>query len=124
MNLSNAWPSNSRIKVALLAAGLLAIGAAILVPLASEPTAAPPAASRPVETRLASIPVEGMVCLSCAATIKQRVKALPGVVDAQVHFESRVLVINYAADRADVPARAAAAINSLGYKAGQATIGA
>lgn len=124
MNLSRAWPWTWRTWAVLLSAGMLAIGALALGPLASSRTDVPPDVSMPEVTRLASIPVEGMVCLSCAAAIKQKVKALPGVLDAQVHFANRVVVVNYAASRADVPARAAAAINSLGYKAGQPTVGA
>lgn len=122
MNLPNDWSSSSRIKVAMLSAAVLGIGALALIPLATTRTTAPPAASTPIETKLASIPVEGMICLSCAATIKQKVKALPGVVGAQVHFANRVVVINYAASQPDVSVRAAATINSLGYKAGEPAV--
>lgn len=104
----------------LWSGGALALlaGALVLLPLAS-PNTAPSIMAEPVETKLASIPVEGMVCLSCAAAIKQKVKSVPGVVDAQVHFANKVVVVNYAASQPDVPVRAAAAINSLGYRAGR-----
>lgn len=122
MNVRKPWLTNSRTGVVLLVtAGALVVGGLAVFPLASIRTAAPPVASDPVETKLASIPVEGMICLSCAATIKQKVKSLPGVVDAEVHFANKVIVINYATSQTDVPMKAVSAINSLGYKAGDPT---
>ncbi len=116
------FPSSSRAKIALLSAAALGIGALTMVSFGASRSPAPPAASKPAAMKLASIPVEGMFCLSCAATIKQKVKSLPGVVDAEVHFADKVVVVNYDASRTDVPVRAAAAINALGYKAGTPTV--
>ena len=102
----------------LLGGVILALAAAVAVPLlTTNRSEAPTAVSRLVETRLASIPVEGMVCLSCAAAIKQKVKSIDGVEGAEVQFGEKVVVVNYRADRPDVPAKAIARINSLGYKA-------
>ena len=112
-------PSDKRWQpVALIgAAGALVVGAIAFLPLASTRTAVPVPTGKPIETKLASIPVEGMVCLSCAAAIKQKLKSLDGVQNAEVHFAERVVVVNYAASRPDIPLKAVAAINSLGYKA-------
>lgn len=102
----------------LLGGAVFAVAAAVAIPLlASGRAQAPIAVSRPVDSRLATIPVEGMFCLSCAAAIKQKVKAIDGVQGTEVRFGEKVVVVNYRADRPDIPARAVAAINSLGYKA-------
>ena len=39
---------------------------------------------RSSDLRVATIPVEGMACLSCAASIKRAVKKIEGVSDAEV----------------------------------------
>lgn len=104
--------------------GTVAVVALLAVPLASTRTDAPAAAAKSVDARLASIPVEGMVCLSCVATIKQKLKAIPGVQDAEVRLAQKVVILNYRADQPDVPTKAAAAIDDLGYKAGKPMVGA
>lgn len=117
--------NRSKVRLLSLAAGILVplagiaflFGGTGVSPTASTQTAAPTGAATPVKTRLASIPVEGMFCLSCAATVKRKVKSLDGVQNAEVHFREKIVVVNYRADRPDVPDRAVAAINSLGYKA-------
>ncbi len=76
------------------------------------------AASQPAaELRAVSIPVEGMVCISCAATIKRTVKAIEGVTGVEVMLTKNSVEITYAPSRVS-PERVAAAINALGYKAG------
>lgn len=70
------------------------------------------------EAAAATIPVKGMVCLSCAATIKQKLNSLDGVISAEVLLAEQTVKIRYAAGDPGIPAEAAAAINSLGYKAG------
>jgi len=111
----------SHLAILVGTVGALAIGTVAAVPLLSSRSAPPPAAQPTVGAKLASIPVEGMFCLSCAAAIKQKVKSLDGVRDAEVHLAEKLVVVNYIADRPDVPARAAAAIDSLGYRAGTPT---
>lgn len=68
--------------------------------------------------KTATIPVEGMFCLSCAARIKSRLKSLDGVSNVEVRFADRAVKLSYFPARGDVPQRAAAAIDALGYKAG------
>lgn len=75
-------------------------------------------AAQSAATRTVSIPVQGMVCLSCAATIKRRLKELDGVSDVEAVFDQRVFRITYVVGRPDVPRLAVAAINDLGYRAG------
>lgn len=111
---------NRRYALAALgAAGLIAVVGA--VSLSSGRTASTDAPSlrqaRLTEAATATIPVEGMVCLSCAATIKHRLSSMDGVLSAEVSLADQQVKIRYAGDPT-TPAKAAATINSLGYKAG------
>ena len=63
------------------------------------------------------IPVDGMACVVCAATVKKTVKSLDGVSRVEVSLEKRTARVTYAADRL-WPDRITAAIGKLGYEAG------
>jgi copper ion binding protein len=63
------------------------------------------------------IPVDGMSCVVCAATIKKTVKSLDGVSRVEVSLEKRSARVTYAAGRLS-PERIVTAIDELGYKAG------
>ena len=63
------------------------------------------------------IPVEGMSCVVCAATIRKTVRSLGGVSRVEVSLEKRTARVTYAAGRIS-PDRIAAAVDELGYKAG------
>ncbi|HYF09931.1 MAG TPA: copper ion binding protein, partial [Acetobacteraceae bacterium] len=65
----------------------------------------------PLATPRLSLPVEGMTCATCAGRVERALRAVPGVVAAEV---------NYAAGRAEVagsaaPAALAAAVDEAGY---------
>ncbi|MDE3747866.1 heavy-metal-associated domain-containing protein [Methylobacterium komagatae] len=78
-----------------------------------------PAMSRRVsELKVATIPIEGMACLSCAASIKRTVRKVDGVSDAEIDFVRRSLRVTYASGRALLLSRVKTAIDVLGYKAG------
>lgn len=104
----------------VLAVAGVGIGAVASISRVGPEDAATPRAhaAQSVATRVVNMPVDGMVCLSCAATIKQKLKALEGVSNVEIVFAQRLFRITYFANRPDVPRRAAAAINNLGYKAG------
>lgn len=74
-------------------------------------------AQRAADLKVAAIPVEGMACVSCAATVKRAVKGIDGVTDAEVMLAKRSVKVTYAPSRVS-PDRVASVINSLGYKAG------
>lgn len=78
-----------------------------------------PAAVSDVQPSLKTvdIPVDGMSCVVCAATIKKTVKSLNGVSDAKVSLENRTARVTYAAETISAE-RIVAAIDELGYKAG------
>ena len=70
------------------------------------------------DLKVATIPVEGMVCLSCAASIKRAVRKVDGVTDAEVDFVGRTLRVTYAAGRPLLLGRVRTAIAGLGYTPG------
>jgi len=63
------------------------------------------------------VPVDGMACVACAASVKSAVKALPGVVGVEVNLEKRNARVTYFASLL-TPDRIVAAIDKLGYTAG------
>lgn len=80
-----------------------------------QPASAP---SSGASTATVTIPVEGMSCASCAASIKKTLKSLEGVIDAEVSLEHRRVRVEYVKEKV-LPRQMVAAINELGYKAGE-----
>lgn len=70
--------------------------------------------SRVIKT--VTIPIEGMTCSACAARVKRTLKALDGVVEAEINLEHRNAQVRYVEGKIS-PERVVAAINRLGYKA-------
>jgi copper chaperone CopZ len=83
--------------------------------LAAEPP--PPKGEAQADAKTIVIPVEGMVCYACAATVKRSVKSLAGVIDVEVNLEKRTAKVTYAANKVSAE-RIAAAIDQAGYRAG------
>ena len=63
------------------------------------------------------IPVKGMVCVACAATVRKALKSLDGVSSVEVSLEKRTAQVTYAVDKLS-PDRMVTTVNKLGYKAG------
>ena len=78
----------------------------------------PEMSQRAPELKAATLPVEGMVCLSCAASIKRAVRKVDGVADAEIDFVGRALRVTYEPGRPLLLNRVRIAIDGLGYKAG------
>jgi copper chaperone CopZ len=76
-----------------------------------------PALAAPGDLRTVLIPVEGMACVACAASVKRALKAIDGVSEVEVNLERRSARVTYAPDKV-APDRLVAAINKLGYRAG------
>jgi copper chaperone CopZ len=96
--------------------GLAAASVLLGIPgagLAAEPS---PKGAAQADLKTIVIPVEGMVCFACAATVKKAVQSLGGVVDVEVSLEKRTAKVTYAADKLSAD-RIAAAINQAGYRA-------
>lgn len=69
------------------------------------------------DTKVVTIPIEGMSCQACAARIKRALKAIDGVAEVEISLEHRNARVRYVEDTVS-PERLVAAINLLGYKAG------
>jgi copper chaperone CopZ len=63
------------------------------------------------------IPVEGMACVACAASVKRALKAIDGVAAVEVNLEKRSAQVTYMPAKV-TPDRLVAAINKAGYRAG------
>lgn len=63
------------------------------------------------------IPVEGMICISCAASVKRAIKSMEGVFHVEVNLENRLARVTYVPTKLS-PDRIVSVINKLGYKAG------
>jgi len=69
------------------------------------------------EVRTVVIPVEGMACVACAASVKRALKAIDGVATVEVSLERRSAQVTYMPAKV-TPERLVAAITRLGYRAG------
>lgn len=73
-----------------------------------------------IETKTMTIPIQGMSCGACAANVKKALKAVKGVHEVEVSLERRLARVRYIEGEVP-PERLVAAINELGYKAGNPT---
>ena len=103
--------------VSLLGVG--ALGYSIL----RHPRAAERQETLSTATKTVALPVEGMSCGSCVASVKRTVEALPGVSGVKVSLEKRQVRVHY--EEGEItPDRIAAAIRDLGYETGEPVAGA
>ena len=70
------------------------------------------------QTVTVSIPVEGMSCGSCAASVKRTAKGIDGVRNAEVDLAGRRARVEYVEGRTS-PEQISAAIRQLGYQPGR-----
>ena len=70
-----------------------------------------------VQTKSVRIPIEGMICTVCAGNVKNALKSVPGVQEAEISLERREAVVRYGEGKV-LPEQLVSAINQLGYKAG------
>lgn len=69
------------------------------------------------QTVRVNIPVEGMSCGSCAASVKRTAKGIDGVRNAEVDLAGRRARVEFVEGQTS-PERIASAISELGYKVG------
>lgn len=75
---------------------------------------------RTVATRTVAVPVNGMICQICAGSVKNALKKVDGVRDAEISLEKRNAVIHY--DERKVSAdQLTRAIKDAGFKPGAPT---
>lgn len=65
-----------------------------------------------------TVPVEGMSCNACVASVKKKLKSMDGIEKVEVSLEHRQVTFAYEADEV-TPAQVQQAINEIGYKAGE-----
>ena len=71
----------------------------------------------PQQTRVVTIPIEGMACLACTAKVKSTLKAINGVTEVEVNLAGRDARVEYVEGKLS-PEELVSAINRLGYRAG------
>lgn len=81
---------------------------------------AQPATTKRAEMHSVTVPVEGMICMVCAGRVKNALKAVDGVENAEVNLEQHTATVHYGKSGVNVD-DLARAINQLGYKAGLPT---
>jgi copper chaperone CopZ len=67
--------------------------------------------------RTVTVPVNGMICMVCAGSVKNALKAVHGVQKAEVDLEKHNATVHYEHGKVSVD-QLTRAINQLGYKAG------
>jgi copper chaperone CopZ len=70
------------------------------------------------ETKTVRIPVQGMSCVVCAASVKKALQSIDGVQEAEISLERREARVRYYVEGKVSPEQLVAAVNQLGYKAG------
>jgi copper chaperone CopZ len=69
------------------------------------------------ETKTVLIPVEGMSCVVCAASVKKALQSIDGVQEAEINLERREARVRFVEGKVS-PKQLVAAVKKLGYKAG------
>lgn len=103
-------------RVAGIAVLALALSASLGASESSEETESARTKNSVART-IVTIPVEGMSCGSCAASIKRATKTIEGVRNVHVDLIRRQAEVEYDAARAS-PEEIRAAIEGLGYRTG------
>ncbi len=107
----------ARAGVALTALFLTLIVAAACSRMGDASGQSASVAERTSNTAMVSVPVEGMVCVACAAKVKTTLKDVDGVRAVEVNLEHRAVRIEYDPSKVGL-AHLTKTINELGYKAG------
>lgn len=118
-------PESSRSRAVGLAVLVLTV-AVSSIGCQRDTTASPPsnaiasaqsAAPKPAAMRTVTVPVEGMICMVCAGRVKNVLKAVHGVQNAEVNLEKRSATIQFENGEVSVD-DLTRVITKLGYKAG------
>ncbi len=84
---------------------------------ATAPAVAAGTPAQPVNFTLATLPIEGMSCGSCASDVKRTLKGLDGVSTVDVSLAQRNATVAYDPKKVK-PEQIQAAVNKAGYKGG------
>ena len=113
-NWAKNWLRSAKMTTLAFAAALTLLGAPSGALSAGVSSAQ---SDQQIGPKVVVIPVEGMVCISCAATVKRAIKKMDGVSDVEVSLEDRTARVTYMPAKVS-PERITAVIDKLGYKAG------
>lgn len=69
------------------------------------------------EVKLIEIPIEGMSCMSCVATVKKSLSSIDGVVEVKVSLQDKNATVKYDPKKVTTE-QLKNTINKIGYKAG------
>ena len=72
------------------------------------------------EMRTVTVPVDGMICMVCAGSVKNALKAVHGVQNAEVNLAKRDATVQYENGKVSLE-ELTRTITQLGYKAGVPT---
>jgi Cu+-exporting ATPase len=65
-----------------------------------------------------AVPVDGMSCAACVASVRNGLKSLDGVTGVEVNLAQREAKVEYESEKVS-PEKIVKAINELGYRAGE-----
>ena len=101
-----------------IAAGAAQFGCDRGQPAAAPPPATGPASSADAPVKLVTLPVEGMSCAACVASVRKTLNSVEGVTGVEVSLEHRQAKVHYR-EKQVTPERVAEAVKKLGYKTGE-----
>lgn len=109
-------------RTASFAIAALGVGAAIALTGCKRDTTLSVQTTQPqrADLQTVSVPVDGMICMVCAGSVKNALKAVHGVRNADVNLEKHYATVQYEHGKVSVE-QFTRAINRLGYKAGVPT---
>lgn len=112
-------PQGNRTRAALFGFAALVFAVAVSSTACQRDTTASAQTAQPkqAEMRTVTVPVSGMICMVCAGSVKNALKAVHGVQNAQVNLEKHNATVQYENGKVSVD-ELTRAINQLGYKAG------
>ena len=73
------------------------------------------------QVRTVAVPVEGMSCAACVASVRRNLTALDGVTAVEVSLEHRQAKVRYDDNKVSLT-RIAESVQKLGYKVGEPTV--
>lgn len=112
----------NRARAALFALAALAITAAVASTGCKRDTTASAQTTEPkrADMQTVRVRVDGMICMVCAGSVKNALKAVHGVQNAEVNLEKHYATVQYEYGKVSVE-ELTRTINQLGYKAGVPT---
>lgn len=101
----------------ILAAGILALGAAgILSVMAVSPMSAQSASTQVATVETRTFAIENMTCALCPVTVKKAMQGVDGVRSVDIDFDAKTATVAFDPERTTADAIAAASTNA-GYPA-------